>query len=267
MTMMHSTAGRLRSSFHALAVVALSIGVAGCRDNPATSGPGAGDDRVDATGQAARDPAMRAALEDQIMVDPKLVAQSNRNAVTPGNAPIDGAVPAVVNSRAARDAEAAAAAALQAGGGMMRAPAPVAASEAGCTDCAANRPVTLGAKAEQQGLAKRGGCDARLTYGNEWARRMPAAFPLYPQAMVREAAGVDGGVCDIRVVNFQTAASLQSVVDYYYTLARRAGYPAEHRLVDGEHQLGGVRGEQAFVVMARRDGALTDVDIVASGGR
>src|SRR3546814_7627524 len=68
----------------------------------------------------------------------------------------------------------------------------------------------------------KGSCDAKLTYSNDWANRLPAAFRVYPRATVREAAGVKGGKCNIRVVNFQTAASLQGVLDYYNTLALRS---------------------------------------------
>ena len=31
--------------------------------------------------------------------------------------------------------------------------------------------------------------------------------------------------------------------------------------------LGGTKGDLAYVVMARRDGGMTDVDLVASGGK
>src|SRR3546814_11876721 len=55
------------------------------------------------------DPAIKGALEDKIMVDPALTGQSNRNALGPGNRPIDGGVPGVRSGKAATAAEAAAA--------------------------------------------------------------------------------------------------------------------------------------------------------------
>src|SRR3546814_18877121 len=83
--------------------------------------------------------------------------------------------------------------------------------EAGCNGCEAQaRPVTLGALARDQ---QKGGCDAKLTYSNAWADRLPAAFKVYPRATLCEAAGIAGGKCNIRVVNFQTAASMQAVLD------------------------------------------------------
>lgn len=39
------------------------------------------------------DPALRAAVEDAITVDPDLVAQSNRNNIRPADKPLNGAVP------------------------------------------------------------------------------------------------------------------------------------------------------------------------------
>jgi hypothetical protein len=50
-------------------------------------------------------------------------------------------------------------------------------------------------------------------------------------------------------------------------MAIRAGYTSDHRLRGNEHMLGGTKGELAYVVMLRRDGGMTDVDIVASGGK
>ncbi len=231
--------------------------LAGCRDNPQSKAELAPLD----DGLTDGDPAIKGALEDKIMVDPKLAGQSNQNAVGPGNKPVDGGVPGVAAGKAATAAEAAAA---QAAGKLL--PAPKALPfEAGCDNCAAQkRPVTIGALARDQ---SKGSCDAKLTYGNEWADRLPAAFKVYPRATLREAAGVAGGKCNIRVVNFQTAASIQGVFDYYHTMAIRAGYTSDHRFNGNEHMLGGTKGELAYVVMARRDGGMTDVDLIASGSK
>ncbi len=230
------------------------VSVSACRNAPETTAELSPLD----DGLTSDDPAAKGALEDQIMVDPSLSGNANQNAATPGNKPVDGGSPAIGGGKVAADAEAAARAAA---GTLVAAPKPMPFEE-GCQDCAQNRPVTLGAMARDQGK-----CDAKLSYGNQWAERLPAAFRVYPKALVREAAGVDGGKCNLRVVNFQTAASKQAVLDYYHTMATRAGYSSEHRLRGEEHYLGGTKGEQAFVIMLRRDGAMTDVDLVASGGR
>ncbi|MEY4269545.1 MAG: hypothetical protein RLZZ58_761 [Pseudomonadota bacterium] len=239
------------------AMIALSLTLGACR--PATQDKAALDPLDD--GLTNSDPAIKGALEDQIMVDPKLAGQANQNAVTPGNQPVDGRIPAVAGGKAGADAELAAA---KVAGKLMRAPDALPMDE-DCTSCDAKRPVTLGAMARNQ---TGGSCDAKLTYGNEWADRLPAAFRVYPRAFVKEAAGVAGGKCNVRVVNFETSASPQAVLDYYYTMARKAGFTAEHRAAGGEHMLGGTRGDDAFVVMLRQDGTgPVDVDIVASGGR
>src|SRR3546814_7706196 len=81
---------------------------------PFRSPPGGGRDNPEAEAELAplddgltnADPAIKGALEDKIMVDPGLTGQSNRNAVGPGNRPIDGGVPGVRSGKAATAAEA-----------------------------------------------------------------------------------------------------------------------------------------------------------------
>ena len=131
--------------------------------------------------------------------------------------------------------------------------------------------MTLGAKAEQQSARRgKGTCDQKLSYDMGWANRMPPEFPVYPKANVQEAAGVEGGLCDIRVVSFTTASPIKSVVDFYYTQAKRGGFDAEYLLRGSEHVLGGTRGDDdsAYVItLNKRSGGGTVVDIVASNGR
>lgn len=246
----------LRGKWLVAGLLMATAPLAGCRDNPdAKAELSPLDD-----GLTNADPAIKGSLEDKIMVDPKLAGQANKNAVTPGNQPVAGGVPAVAGGKAATAAEAAAA--LSAGK-LLAAPKALP-FEAGCDGCDAKRPVTIGALAKDQA---KGSCDAKLTYNNAWADRLPAAFKVYPRATLREAAGIAGGKCNIRVVNFQTAASLQAVLDYYHTMAVRAGYSSDHRVNGSGHMLGGTKGDLAYVVMARADGGMTDVDLVASGGR
>jgi len=245
----------LRGKWLVAGLLMAAAPLAGCRDNPdAKAELSPLDD-----GLTNADPAIKGSLEDKIMVDPKLTGQANQNAVTPGNKPVAGGVPAVAGAKAATVAEAAAA--LKAGKLLA---APKALPMEACDGCDTKRPVTIGAMARDQA---KGSCDAKLTYNNQWADRLPAAFKVYPRATLREAAGIAGGKCNIRVVNFQTAASLQAVLDYYHTMAVNAGYTSDHRVNGSEHMLGGTKGELAYVVMARTDGGMTDVDLVASGGR
>jgi hypothetical protein len=213
-------------------------------------------------GLASNDPAVRGALEDQIMVDPALTGQSNRNSATAGNRPVDGGVPAARGGGSPREAIAEARA--SAGGQMMALPAAVQ-LDRNCTDCAARggRPATIGQLAQQQ---SGGRCGADLTYGLEWARRLPQNFPVYPRAALSEAAGVAGS-CNVRVVSFTSRAGMNDILAWYFTRGSRAGFSPEHAVNGSDHYVGGTRGDEAFVVIARNGGGgITEVDLVATGG-
>jgi len=155
-----------------------------------------------------------------------------------------------------------------AGGRIEKAPAAIASKDA------APGAATLGALAGQQAAQDngasqnpgRGDCTRSIKYGSQWAERMPEPFRLYPRGTLTEAAGTDKAPCNkLRVISFTTPASIDQVMDYYYTQAKRAGYDAEHLLSDGEHQLGGTRGEAAYVVFARAGkSAATEVDVIAN---
>lgn len=191
----------------------------------------------------AADPALTAALRDQIMVDPQLVQQANDDSVRPPTTPASGAIPAETVADAATPQPAL---------GPLR-PAPAAAPD--CPHCAAARRAL-------------GRCAARVGYSATWANRLPAGVPLYPDARVGEAAGIDGDGCGLRIVSFSTRAPVQRVLDYYFTKAGAAGYAAGHRIDGAEHLLGGTRGDGAAfltVARARGDGG-TDVDLMAEGG-
>ncbi|MFN3619973.1 hypothetical protein [Sphingorhabdus sp.] len=155
-------------------------------------------------------------------------------------------------------------------GALLHAPAPTIVNVDNCNDCAETRASTLGDRANSGPGRDKGKCNSQLQVANHWAERMPREFPVYPKARVEEAAGVDGGVCDIRAVSFTTAARLQNVVDYYYTRAIRSGFGAEYQIRTGAHVLGGIRSKDdgAYVFTFRQaKGGGTAVDIVASNGR
>lgn len=220
---------------------------------------------------AARDPAVAGALEDELLVDPDLAESSNQNNALDPQGANSGAVPVT-----AADAKAAKEAAIAALGskGILSAPEPKRATAEDCKGCEDNRSgVTLGAKAQMQrgGKSAAGACDATLVYDAKWAARMPKEFAVYPKANVKEAAGVENGKCDLRAVSFTSAASIKDVVDYYFTKAKRGKYSAEYLVRDdGDHMLGGVRkaDDAAYVIFLRKlRGGATEVDIVASNGR
>jgi hypothetical protein len=204
----------------------------------------------------AVDPAVKGALSDPIVVDPQLVGQSNRNAVRSTPRPADGALPVLPADAAKAQADAV----RRAGGKLLTAPAAT-------TGAPLDSTVTLGAVARGSGNA---GCAKKLVYGPEWAQRLPEAFTLYPGAQLTEAAGADRDGCTLRAASFVTAAPKQGVMDYYYTLARRAGYDGEHKLMGGDHVLGGNRaadGAAYFILLTDAPGGRTSVDIIADKGR
>lgn len=208
----------------------------------------------------ASDPALRGALEGPLATDPDLAGQSNARALKPGEKPLSAAIPITKANIAAASAEAR----KLAGGALQSAPAPTEGKP--CAECSAGGPKTLGALAREQG----GKSCGTMAYGMDWAQRLPAGLPLYPGANLMEAAGVDGGRCGLRAASFIAPATLQDAVDFYYTMARRAGYDAEHQTMDGDHVLGGTRAKDDgayFITFAPAPGGGTAVDIVTNNGR
>lgn len=247
----------------------MALAVASCGRRPA-------DDRnldaldnelVDAGSGNARDPAMMAALHDQIMVDPALAQQSNRDTVRPPSQPYSGAVPPEGIAQPASSSPGVGTAGAGTSTIAKSAPPPAAGGCPGCT--AARESLTLAALAARQKDRRTQSCAGALRYSASWAEHLPADLPLYPGARVSEAAGADTDSCRVRAVSFSTNAGLQSVIDWYYGRATAAGYSTEHRADGGEHVLGGTRdrdgGAFALFVTKRRDGG-TDVDLLANNG-
>ncbi|MCB2015276.1 MAG: hypothetical protein R3E11_08105 [Sphingobium sp.] len=205
------------------------------------------------------DPALAEALEGPIASDPNLKGQSNRDAVRPSDKPLNGAVPAKLNPKQAR-----AEALKLAGGKLMQTPM------ATKSVTATKQPLTLGEKAARDEQAEKCGTP-QVRYAMDWAGRMPAAFPVYPGAHVTEAAGVDKtGTCGLRAVSFNTAIPANEVMDFYYTMARRAGYDAEHLEENGMDVLGGTHeksGGAYYVSVKPAQGGGTAVDLIVNGGR
>jgi len=252
---------------HTLTAALLVIGLSGCgNDEPARDLNALDAELTDAAAGNARDPAMMAALQDQIMVDPALAAQSNTDAVRPPSQPYSGALPAD-----------GIAASSKTGGGLAASGTsekltPTPAAKGACPQCSvARESLTLGALAARQTSrpARSASCTGSLSYSARWATRLPGDVPLYPDARVTEAAGNDARGCQMRAVSFATSAPLQRVLDYYYTRTTKAGFSAEHQADASKHVLAGTRarddGAFAIFLTSRRDGG-TDVDIVANRG-
>lgn len=239
----------------ASAAVLLPLALAAC-------GSGADNQNVDAldneiTANTA-DPALMGALQDQIMVDPQLASQSNKDAIRPPSQPYSSPLPA--------ETVAAAKAAMPKEGELLKAPAP----SGKCEACAAqDQAITLASLTAKQKDKRTAGCASKLNYSAAWAARLPAGMPLHPQARVSEAAGAQDAQCALRVVSFSTPQPLQTMIDWYYTKAVKSGFSAEHQARNGQHVLGGIRRQDgsAYVVFlsSRGDGG-TDLDLVANGG-
>ena len=183
------------------------------------------------------DPALTSALEDQIMVDPNLVQQSNPNTVRPPETPAQSQYPADARPGAGT------------GGGGARVQQTAAAS---------------GGRAAPPSAAS---CGAAFDYGAQWASRMPAEFPAYPGGRVTEAAGNDNGECRMRVVTFTTSDPYNRVLEHYRSIAARGGYSAEHQVRGNDQVLGGTKGDSAFylIVTPARNGS--EVALIVNNGR
>lgn len=204
------------------------------------------------------DPALTNALEDQIMVDPTLAQQKGSAAARPGTMPAQAPIPATPPGPPR----------LPVDPNALHAPKP--------TQSGAKPGMTLGELARMQASRPRAGlptaplrqdCNKDFRYSLAWAQRLPAALPLFPDAQVTEAAGNVAAGCNVRIVSFTSGASVDRLIDFYYTHAVRAGYAAEHQVSGGDHILAGDHGDEAFYATFRaHPGGGTDVDLVANGG-
>ena len=233
----------IRYAFASLASLALLAGCGG-RDSPDGEG-------------AETDPALSGALEDQIMVDPELAGQ-NGAAADAGTASIE--LPPEQRSPEAIAAARKEASALV-GGALQSAPQPVAGGSAPLVEKAATA-----AQIAASSKAAATDCAARVAYSANWVKSLPEALSVYPRGAVQEAAGTDSAECALRVVSFVTPVAPGDVLDFYYTRLRKAGYSASHRTEGSDSVLGGGKGQQAYVVYARKlANGLTEVDLVSSG--
>ncbi len=177
------------------------------------------------------DPAVTSALNDQILVDENLVAQSNKNAARPSPTPAGASYPAPEAAPSAPGKGAGPAAALTGG--------------KGCSDA------------------------RRFDYNMAWANRLAPNFPVYPGGKVTEAAANNSGGCSTRAITFATADNWQRVLDWYHTRAVRAGYSSEHQVRDGDHILAGGndRDKGAFYLIVTPKPKGSEVALIANNGR
>ena len=186
------------------------------------------------------DPALTSALEDQILVDPALTQQSNKNAVRPPETPTQAQYPLPAETPPTR---------------------PAVAAPAGTTAPAARPEV-----GQTSGTAD---CVSALDYDPAWARRLPAGFGLYPGARLGEVAGTDRADCRARVVTFKSAAAPEQVLEWYRARAAGAGYSAERHVRQGDHVIAGrnARNGGAFYLILTPVGAGgSEVALIVNGG-
>jgi hypothetical protein len=222
----------IRASMMATLSVALLL--TGCGDKASDK---AELDKIDAKlgGKTGADPALSVALEEPIMVDPNLASQSNEDSIRPPAQPFQAPVPLDPN---APDG---------AGSGQ-----------------------TLGSLAEQQARLSKdkfNGCMLDVKYSMDFANRLPTDLPLYPRARVVEAAGSDTNTCRLRAITYSSSAAPKAMIDYYLTIARRAGFTASHSSEGNEDLVSGTRDGAAFYAIIQPAGAGSSVDLVANNGR
>ncbi len=211
-----------------LAATALTL--AGCHGAPKQKSVDALDKELLSVNAA--DPAVKGALEDQIMVDPQLASKANAHSIRPPDEPYSAPLPPS-ERHTLKDGKA---------------------------------PSTLAQEA-QSGLKGGGsGCNMAVGYSASWATKLPADLPIYPQGHVSEAAGSDTATCHLRVVSFASSAPTQAVADFYLTHAREAGYaPAQ----SGDTIRGTRAKDGAMFVITLAPGASgsSQIDVVTNAGK
>jgi hypothetical protein len=225
----------MKRTIQILAASALALSLAACGG----SGDKAALDSLDGklTSKGETDPALTAALEDQIMVDPALSGQANKDAIRPASQPYQASIPAAE---------------------ITPQSTPVATP-------------TLGSLAEQQAASAKdsfNGCALDVQYSADYAARLPADLPLYPQAQVSEAAGSEQGGCKLRAVSHSTIAAMKSVAIHYASSARKAGYQVTSKIEGKGVMVSGKRaadGGAFYVVLTPASGG-TVADLVVNNG-
>lgn len=219
-------------------------------------GGGADAARSAQDGAAMADPVIARALYDPLMSDPDLARRSQANAVI-GFAD-SAALPVFVATpeASARARDAARAELLAAGSIPATTAITPGAGGAAFADEAAGADLLAAAGAPEA-------CRTGVRTGFAWAARLAAPAAIMPLGMVDEAAGSDAPACRVRVVRYQTAASVDDAVAYHDTLAQRAGFTIK-RHTDPEAMLmaTGKKGETLRVHVRSLASGMSGVDLV-----
>ncbi|HJQ15771.1 MAG TPA: hypothetical protein VJ859_02115 [Allosphingosinicella sp.] len=210
---------RSTSQWVLLAATAAALALGGCGRKTDDADLARLDNQI--VGNEA-DPALTGALQDQIMVDPTLSQQSNRNAVRPPQSPSQ-----------------------------------------------AQYPGGRGAASLRGSLADGAACGSNFDYAMHWANRLPAAFAVYPNGKVTEAAANNRGECRVRVVTFVSSDAPGRLLDWYQRRATDAGYSAERQQRGADQVLAGTneRDGGAYFLIVTPRGAGSDVAIITNQGK
>ncbi len=202
------------------------------------------------------DPVMARALHDPLMSDPDLARRSEANAVL--SYTDWGALPVLeAGQEAAREAREAALGELLAGGKIAALP-PIeaASSRASIGELTDPAPILSAAGAPA-------GCLAGLREGFEWAANLPLPAAIMPLGMAEKAAGSDGAGCEVRLVRYLTAASIEDSLVYHHTLASRAGWKiTRHAEPEAILAASGTANERLQVYLRAGQGGMNAIDLV-----
>ncbi|MEP7222742.1 MAG: hypothetical protein ABI673_08760 [Novosphingobium sp.] len=214
-------------------------------------------EKPDKAAQQRQDPELAGALHEPVMIDPDLSGMNQRGAALTGGGVPEATIP--LEEQGSEFAAAARGEALAlAGGALQSAPT---STEGGALRHGETPALTA------RGVVGAGNpCLDMLTYTAAWAARLPAALPIYPRGHVQDAAGADGDHCHVRAINYRVAVTVQDVLDFYATMARKAGLVAVHRADGKAHVLSGRKGTAQYAVIVRAgDEGMAEVDLVTSG--
>jgi len=177
------------------------------------------------------DPAVKGALEDQIMVDPQLAAKANAHSIRPPDEPFSAPLPPA-ERQTLKD----------------------------------GKVQTLGQQAQTGLTDARAGCNFAVTYSALWASKLPADVAIYPKGHVSEAAGSDTPTCHLRVVSYTSDAPVAAVADYYMTHGREAGY-APHQSGGTIRGTRAADGAMIVITVESSGSGGSQIDLVTNAGK
>lgn len=216
-----------------------------------------GDDvlPVDANNAVGADPLLARALNDPLMVDPDLAYRNEANAAI--TIRHDHALPTFTGStEAAQRAREVARLELLDSGSILDLPGET---------TGARKVALAGLSTSNEIIDAVGGpgqCSGQLEEGLAWAARMPDVARVMPHGMVQQAAGVDAGGCDVRVVRYLTPVAIEDALQYHFNQAARARLSAT-LFREPEAILQASRGDIHLTVHARPGpGGTSAIDLV-----